>query len=130
MTILRIITAILLVTFVYSQGIVQAQQTIPHVVSAEELRAEVATRSTSREQNIKEIHNVLSHQLVQKHMGRLVDLERIEKTLPTLGDETLNELASESRKINDQLQAGLSPAVWVVFVIVIVLIIFLTCCPD
>ncbi len=130
MTVLRIIIVIPLVAFVCSHDIVQAQQASPHVVSAEEVRTEVATKSTWREQNIKEIQKVLSHHLVQKHMGRLVDLERVGRALPTLDDDTLSKLVSESQKIKDQLQAGTNPVVFVALGIAVFLAVILTCCPD
>ena len=107
MRVYRIVMAVLLVYCPAFNRLAVAEETAQHVVPTQELRAAMAAKFAQRRQNIQEIQKLLSHQLVQKQVGQLVDLERIEKALPTLDDETLNELASESRKINDKLQAGL-----------------------
>jgi len=89
-----------------------AQQQLGHVVSLEELRAALVSRTVERAANVQEIQKLLRHAEVQKRFGALADLEKIEQALPTLDDETLSRLAADSQKVNDQLQAGLSGWVW------------------
>lgn len=121
MQVFRIIMAILLVNCSAFQQVALAQQTTHHVVPTQELQAAVAAKFAQRGQNIREVQKLLRHDVAQKQVGRLVDLERIEKALPTLDDETLNKLATESRKINDQLQGGVSTGEWVIIAILAVI---------
>ncbi len=86
-----------------------AQQQLSHVVSLEELRTALVSRSVEREANLQEVQKLLRHAEVQKRFGALADLEKIEQALPTLDDETLTRLAADSQKVNDQLQAGALP---------------------
>ncbi len=86
-----------------------AQQQPGHVVSLEELRTALVSRSVERAANVQEVQKLLRHDEVQKRFGALADLEKIEQALPTLDDETLSRLAADSQKVNDQLQAGALP---------------------
>jgi hypothetical protein len=61
---------------------------------------------------------LLHHELVQKRIGNLVDLDKIEVAVATLDNETLEQLARQSREANDQIQAGVST--WVIVVLIIV----------
>ena len=102
MTMLRVTMATFLVLFVSSQDLVRAQ-TMPHVVSPEDLRTAVKAEFVLRKANVEEIQKLLRHEVVQKQTAWLIDLERIANVVPTLDDNTLNRLAQESRKVNDQL---------------------------
>ena len=113
---IRVLLAILLVICPVFDQIAHAGQTALHVVSEEALRAAVAARISQRASHIDEIQKLLGHELVQKQIGQLVDLVRIERALSQLDDQTLSQLAAESRKVNDQFQAGVHTAVWVAII--------------
>lgn len=101
------LTILILLNLTFQQALMG--QPVPnHVVPMGELQNQLAAQSAQRLQDIQEIQELLNHDLVQREVGRVVDLERVELALATLDDESLNQLADESRKMNDQLQAGLS----------------------
>ena len=50
---------------------------VAHLVSIEDLRAEISDRNVKRAGNIREIQSLLRHPEVQK-LGHLFDLEKIE----------------------------------------------------
>jgi len=100
-----------------------AQQQPSHVVSLEELRTALVSRSVERAANVQEVQKLLRHDEVQKRFGALADLEKIEQALPTLDDETLRQLAADSQKVNDQLQAGLEWWGWVIIAVVAVIVV-------
>jgi hypothetical protein len=103
--------AIVLVICPAFHQIAQAEQTALHVVSGQELKEAVAAKLAQRASDMQEVQNLLQHEVVQRQVGRLLDLTRIERRLSTLDDETLNQLAAESRRVNDQFQAGLPFAI-------------------
>ena len=113
-------TLLMLLSFSFPHRLM-AEQSYSHVVSVEELRGGLATRSVERLRSIREVQHLLSQEAIQKHVGSLANLERIEKGLLGLEDETLRQLAGESQKINDQLRAGVS--VWVVVLLVAVIVV-------
>ena len=78
---------------------------VAHLVSIEDLRAEISDRNVKRAGNIREIQSLLRHPEVQK-LGHLFDLEKIEIGIPKLDDATLAKLADESARMNEQFQAG------------------------
>ncbi|HUV12546.1 MAG TPA: hypothetical protein VMY18_02820 [Acidobacteriota bacterium] len=100
------------------QQVLSAQPVSNHVVPVEDLQNRLITQSTRRMENIQEVQKLLRHDLVQKQLGQLVDLERAQVALATLDDETLNQLANESRRVNDQLQAGMATWGWVVIAVI------------
>jgi len=104
----RLFLTILLALNLSSSDLI-AQQQLGHVVSLEELRTALVSRSAQRTADVQEIQKLLRHDEVQQRFGALADLEKIEQALPTLDDETLSRLAADSQKVNDQLQAGNLP---------------------
>lgn len=99
--------AILLVISPAFQQVAQAEQSALHVVSAQELREAFTAKVVQRAQDIREVQTLLRHEMVQKKVGKLLDLTKIDAALPTLDDETLSQLATESRRVNDQIRAGI-----------------------
>jgi len=106
---------VLLALNLFSSDLI-AQQQLGHVVSLEELRTALVKRTVERAADVQEIQKLLRHDEVQKRFGALADLEKIEQALSTLDDETLRQLAADSQKVNDQLQAGISSG-WVFLIV-------------
>jgi hypothetical protein len=98
------------------QQAVMAQPVPSHLVPVEELQNQLAEQSGQRRQNIQEIQKLLRHELVRREVGSLVDLEKVEVALGTLDDETLRQLADDSRNVSDQLEAGLATWAWITII--------------
>ena len=56
-------------------------------------------------------------------MGHLFDLEKIAVAVPTLDNETLAELALQSRQVNEQSRAGGTGMILALVIAVVVVII-------
>ena len=123
MKLLNMFLTIFLALILCFPGNLIAQQQPGHVVSLEELRTALVSRSVERAANVQEVQKLLRHDEVQKRFGALADLGRIEQALPTLDDETLRQLAADSQKVNDQLQAGLEWWGWVIIAVVAVIVV-------
>ena len=118
---------VLLVTVPTQQSLL-AQQTSGHVVSVQELHRTLAARAAERVRNIEDVRKLLRQDVVQQQVGSLASLEQIEQAIPRLDDETLRQLAEQSRQANDQIEAGLSTGAWVaIWVVVGVVVFFLIC---
>ena len=89
-----------------------------HVVSAGELKNRVDMRAAQRAENIREVQTLLRHDVVQQHLGRVVDLQKVEVALASLDDEALSQIADQSREVNDQLKAGLSTNTWILIAVI------------
>ena len=76
-----------------------------HLVSIEDLKAEIAAGNAERAGDIREVLTLLQRPEVQK-LGRHFDLEKIEAAIPVLDDDTLARLADESARMNEQFRAG------------------------
>lgn len=94
-----------------------------HVVRTDELRAALVEESSRRASDIQAVQDLLSHDVVRSHIGGLVDLDRIEMKISTLDDETLAQLAADSRFVNDQVQAGISNIAWVAIIVVAISVV-------
>ncbi len=100
------VSAILSVFMVLSSSLHAG--TVPdaaHLVSIEDLRAEVSARNSERPGHIREVQTLLRHPGVQKS-AHIFDLEKIDAAIPRLDDATLARLADESARINEQIRAG------------------------
>ena len=108
---MKVLSIFLCVLLAFSASIqagpVPGQET-GHLVSIQELRNQISERTAVRTRNIQEVQALLRHQAVQAHMGRLFDLEQIAMAVPALDDETLEMLARDSQRMNEQFQAGVS----------------------
>jgi len=100
-----------------------AQPAPNHVVPVEELQNQLISQSAQRLDNIQEVQRLLHHDLVQGQLGKLVDLEKVELALAVLDDKTLNELAIQSKEVNDQIEAGLSTAAWIVIIVAVLVFV-------
>lgn len=76
-----------------------------HLVSIEDLKAEISAGNAERAGNIHEVLTLLQRLEVQK-LGRHFDLEKIEAAIPALDDDTLARLADESARMNERFRAG------------------------
>lgn len=112
------ITVLILLNVSFQQA-VMAQAVPGHVIPGEELQNQLIVQSAQRMEHIQEIQKLLRQNLVQQEVGKLVDLERVELALAALDDETLNQLAVQSREVNDQIEAGMATWGWVVIVAIV-----------
>ena len=78
-----------------------------------DLQNELTIRSEERLRDIQEICKLLRHEVVQREVGKVVDLEKVELVLVALDDETLHELAIQSNQLNDQIEAGITMWGWI-----------------
>lgn len=76
-----------------------------HLVSIEDLKAEISAENAERAGNIREVLTLLQRPEVQ-NLGRHFDLEKIEAAIPALDDDTLARLADESARMNERFRAG------------------------
>lgn len=115
--------SVLLVSYTSLQaGPLPAQKTV-HLVSIEELRDQVAAQTAERASNIREIQTLLRDQGVQDRVGHLFDLEKVAVAVPTLDNETLAELAQQSRQVNEQSRAGGMGMILVLLIAVVIVIV-------
>lgn len=114
---------LVMINFISARNL-PAQPLQGHIVSVQEVQDRINSQSSQRTENIQEIQKLLRHSEMQKHAGNLFDLRKIEAATANLDDRTLEELAGQSRIVNDQLQAGAkNPAiVAIVFIAFIIAI--------
>jgi hypothetical protein len=94
-----------------------------HVVSDQEIRAQLSASANDRASKIATIEKLLRHESVQAQIGGMADLTKIEQALPALDDETLDQLAAESQRINDELEGGEICAATIALIVLIAAVI-------
>jgi hypothetical protein len=118
--------AVLILLHLIFQQPVMAHPIQRHVVGVGELDSQLINQSAQRVENIQEIQKLLRQNPVQQQLGNLFNLEKVELAVAALDDETLNKLAAESQKVNDEIEAGMATWGWVViaaiaaFVIIVI----------
>lgn len=99
------IAAVLLVCLMFLQpNAVLAQD---HVVSAAELRQALQLASEKRQTDIKIVREFFGTDAVKKslHVAHL-DVQKIEKAVPVLDDEELNQLSARVQAAKKEMVAG------------------------
>ena len=89
--------AILILLNLPFQQALWAHRVPDHVLPLGELKIQFEAHTAQRFENTQEIRKLIYHRLVQKELGELLALERVELALATLDDETVDELASQPR---------------------------------
>jgi hypothetical protein len=89
-------------------------QKLDHVVPVDELRQALSSKAKDRALNIEEVTAFLHHESVRNYVGEVANLEKLEAALATLDDATPSDLAAQSAKANDELEAGLGTKGWTI----------------
>jgi hypothetical protein len=97
--------------------------TAAHVVSEQEVQEQLLFSAKDRASKIEAIEKLLSHDSIQTQIGGLADLTKIKQALPALDDETLDQLAAESQRVNDELEAGEICAATIALIVLIAAVI-------
>lgn len=103
-----------------------AQPYQDHIVSIHEVQNQISSQSFKRIENIRDIQKLLRHSEVQKQLGDLIDLRKIETAVAGLDDKTLEDLARRGRIVNDQLQAGAVDKKYQGIIAMVVLVVVIT----
>jgi hypothetical protein len=78
-----------------------------HVVSPAELRQAAATEARVRQENLAQVNSFLSSKPVEKALNSArLDPVQVRKAVPTLNNEELAKLASQSAKAQKDFAAG------------------------
>ncbi len=78
-----------------------------HVVSPAELRQAAATEARVRQENLAQVNSFLSSKPVEKALNSArLDPVQVRKAIPTLNNEELAKLASQSAKAQKDFAAG------------------------
>lgn len=88
-------------------------QAANHLVPLADLHSALAAKSAQREAHIAEIQTLLRHDAVQEKLGGLLDINKVETLISHLDDQTLSDLSSQSRRINEDIAAAGSTT-WVI----------------
>ena len=109
---MKVLSVFLCVLLAFSASLqavpLPGQGTTDHLVAIEELHKQISERAATRTQNIQEVQALLRHEAVQSHMGQLLNLEKLAIAIPALDDSTLEQLARESQRMNEEFQAGVA----------------------
>lgn len=117
MNLREVVTLLLLICFL-SQTAASS-----HLLSDQEIRAQMLNSAADRTSKIEKIDRLLRHETIQTHIGRMIDLAKIEQALPALDDETLDRLASESEELSDELEGGEVCAATIALIVLIAAVI-------
>lgn len=105
-----------------AQQVAGAQRHPPELVSRGELRAALRSAAERRATNVKKIQTVLQHADVARVAGRLLDLNRVSRSLTSLDDRTLERLAVHSDELSEQLTAEGPGKVLTIIALVLILV--------
>lgn len=121
--ILNIIFAVLTVFHLMFLQSLSAQSTSPRLPTTHEFKAAVLKQAEQRQKHVDDIRTFLRQDVVRKNFSQIVELDKLQMKVATLDDETLAELARETRLASEQIQGGISTTVVLVIVIAVLIVV-------
>jgi hypothetical protein len=120
------IAVITLAAFLFSplKGI-SAEQ-IEHLIPEAELQLQLAAAELQRQSNIREIERVLEREDAQQLLAKAgMEPQEVREAIPQLDDETLANLADQSRQVDEDVSGGFIGGIIILLILAVVLAVVL-----
>ncbi len=99
---------------------------VEHLIPAAELQLQLATAELQRQANIREIERALDRQDAQELLAKAgMKPEEVRRAIPQLDEETLANLADQSRQVNEDVAGGFVGGIIILLILAVVLAVIL-----
>jgi hypothetical protein len=105
-----------------AEQVVQAE----HLVPAAELQFQLAAAEVQRQSNVRDVQRILDRQDAQQLLAKAgVDPLEVRQAIPQLDDETLANLAEQSRQVDQDVSGGFVGGIIILLILALVLSVIL-----
>jgi hypothetical protein len=99
---------------------------IEHLIPAAELQLQLATAELQRQSNVREVERILDREDAQQLLAKAgLSASEVRQAIPQLDDETLANLADQSRQVDQDVSGGLVGGVIILLILALVLAVIL-----
>jgi hypothetical protein len=120
------IALLTLAAFLFSPMKGLSAEQVEHLIPAAELQLQLATAELQRQSNLREVERVLDREDAQQLLAKAgVTPSEVREAIPQLDDETLANLADQSRQVNEDVAGGFVGGIIILLILALVLAVIL-----
>lgn len=120
------IACLTLAAFLFSPFKGFSAERIEHLIPAAELQLQLAAAELQRQSNVREVERVLEREDAQQLLAKAgLSAAEVRDAIPQLDDETLANLADQSRQVNEDVAGGLVGGLIILLILAVVLAVIL-----
>jgi parvulin-like peptidyl-prolyl isomerase len=120
------IAVLTLAAFLFSPLKGLSAEQVEHLIPSAELQLQLATAELRRQSNIREVEQVLDREDARQLLAKAgLSAREVREAIPQLDDETLANLADQSRQVNEDVSGGFIGGIIILLILAIVLAVVL-----
>ena len=120
------IAIVTLAAFLFSPFKGFSAEQVEHLIPEAELQLQLAAAELQRQANVLEIERVLDREDSQELLAKAgLNASEVREAIPQLDDETLANLAEQSRQVNEDVSGGFVGGIIILLILAVVLAVIL-----
>ena len=120
------IAVLTLAAFLFSPLKGLSAEQVEHLIPEAELQLQLATAEFQRQGNILEVERILDREEAQQLLAKVgMTPGEVREAIPQLDDETLANLADQSRQVNGDVAGGFVGGIIILLILALVLAVIL-----
>jgi parvulin-like peptidyl-prolyl isomerase len=116
------IAVLTLAAFLFSPLKGLSAEQVEHLIPSAELQLQLAAAELQRQSNLRDVERILDREDAQQLLAKAgLSASEVRKAIPQLDDETLANLADQSRQVNEDVSGGFVGGIIILLVLAIIL---------
>ena len=116
------IAVLILAAFLFSPLKGLSAEQVEHLIPSAELQLQLATAELQRQSNLRDVERVLDRVDAQQLLAKAgLSAREVREAIPQLDDETLANLADQSRQVNEDVSGGFVGGIIILLVLALIL---------
>ena len=115
-----------LAAFLFSPLKGLSAEQVEHLIPAADLQLQLAAAEFQRQSNVRDVERILDREDAQQLLAKAgLSASEVREAIPQLDDETLANLAEQSRNVNEDVSAGFVGGIIILLILALVLAVIL-----
>lgn len=120
------IAVLTIAAFLFSPLKGLSAEQVEHLIPAAELQLQLAAAEYQRQSNVRDVERILDREDAQQLLAKAgLSASEVRQAIPQLDDETLANLAEQSRNVNEDVSAGFVGGIIILLILALVLAVVL-----
>ena len=120
------IAVLTLAAFLFSPLKGLSAEQVEHLIPAADLQLQLAAAEFQRQSNVRDVERILDREDAQQLLAKAgLSASEVREAIPQLDDETLANLAEQSRNVNEDVSAGFVGGIIILLILALVLAVIL-----
>ena len=120
------IAVLTLAAFLFSPLKGLSAEQVEHLIPAADLQLQLAAAEFQRQSNVRDVERILDREDAQQLLAKAgLSASEVREAIPQLDDETLANLAEQSRNVNEDVSGGFVGGIIILLILALVLAVIL-----